>query len=84
MKKEKRKKKELIQHNVTYKKLKIKKKKKKERKRTWFIAIRNFDIYIYIYIFKCHKCRNYQINGDIYYFLEYIEIIKLLEIYIVS
>ena len=30
MKKEKRKKKELIQHNVTYKKLKI---KKKERKR---------------------------------------------------
>ena len=65
---EKRKeKKELIQHNVTYKKLKIKKKKK--RKRTWLIAIRNFDIYIYIYI-KCHQRRNYQINRDIYYFLE--------------
>ena len=40
----KKRKKELIQHNVTYKKLKIKKKK---RKRTWLIAIRNFDIYIY-------------------------------------
>ena len=39
------KKKKLIQHNVTYKKLKIKKKK---RKRTWLIAIKNFDIYIYI------------------------------------
>ena len=44
----KRKKKELIQHSVTYKKLKI---LKKERKRTWLIAIRNFDIYIYIYIY---------------------------------
>ena len=43
----KKKKKELIQHNVTYKKLKI---KKRERKSTWLIAIRNFDIYIYIYI----------------------------------
>ena len=42
----KKKKKELIQHSVTYKKLKI---LKKERKRTWLIAIRNFDIYIYIY-----------------------------------
>ena len=44
----KKKKRELIQHNITYKKLKI---LKKERKRTWLIAIRNFDIYIYI---KCH------------------------------
>ena len=24
---------------------------------------------IYIY-FKCHQCRNYQINGDIYYFFK--------------
>ena len=67
---EKRKeKKELIQHNVTYKKLKIKKKLKKERererKRTWLIVIRNFDIYF----LKCHQRRNYQINGDIYSFL---------------
>ena len=76
----KRKKKELITHNVTYKKLKIKKK----RKRTWLIAIRNLYIYIYIYVFKCHQRRNYQINRDIYCFLEQIEIIKLLEIYTVS
>ena len=46
MKKRRKKKKELIQHSVTYKKLKI---LKKERKRTWLIDIRNFDIYIYIY-----------------------------------
>ena len=51
--------------------------KKRERKRTWLIAIRNFDTYIY----KCHQRRNYQINRDIYCFLEQIEIIKLLEIY---
>ena len=44
-----KKKKKLIQHNVTYKK--ILKNKIKKRKRTWLIAIRNFDIYIYIYIF---------------------------------
>ena len=43
----KRKKKELIQHSVTYKKLKI---FKKERERMWLIVIRNIDIYIYIYI----------------------------------
>ena len=48
----------------------------------WLIAIRNFDIYIYIYI-KYHQRKNYQINGDIYCFLELIKIIKLLEIYIV-
>ena len=65
MKKRRKKKKELIQHSVTYKKLKI---LKKERKRTWLIDIRNFDIYIYIYI-KCYQHRNYQINGDIYCFL---------------
>ena len=47
-----KKKKELIQHNVTYKKLKFFFKNfKKERKRMQLIAIRNFDIYIYIYIF---------------------------------
>ena len=35
------KKKELIQRNITYKKLKIKKKRKKKekRKRTWLIAV---------------------------------------------
>ena len=49
----------------------------------WLIAIRHFDIYIYIYI-KCHQRRNYQINGDIYYFLGQIEIIKLLQIYTIS
>ena len=49
----KKKKKELIQHNVTYKKLKI---FKKERERMWLIVITNLYIYIYIYI-KCHKCK---------------------------
>ena len=53
-----KKKKELIQHNVTYKKFKIIffKKKKKEKKRTWLIAIRNVDIYIYTVSWdkKCH------------------------------
>ena len=64
----KKKKKELIQHNVTYKKLKFFKKNfKKERKRMQLIAIRNFDIYIYIYIL-------YVIN---------VEIIKLMEMYTV-
>ena len=82
-----KKKKKLIQHNVTYKK--FLKKKERERKRTWLIAIRNFDIYKYIYIyiyifFKCHQRKNYQNNGDIYCFLEQIEIINLLEIYIIS
>ena len=62
----KKKERELIQHNITYKKLKI---LKKERKRTWLIAIRNFDIYIYIF-FKCHQRKNYQINEDIYCFLD--------------
>ena len=62
----KKKKKELIQHNVTYKKFKIYKKREKENvvdsyKEFW---------YIYIYIYICHQRRNYQINGDIYYFLE--------------
>ena len=41
----KKKKKKLIQHNVTYKKQKNTK-IKNERKRTWLIVIRNFDIYI--------------------------------------
>ena len=68
MNEKRKRKKELIQHNVTYKKLKIKERERereREREKTWLIAIRNFDIYIYIL-------------NDIN-----VEIIKLMEIYTV-
>ena len=48
----KKKKKELIQHNVTYKKLKIKKKlKKRERERERENVVDSYNEFIYIYIY---------------------------------
>ena len=60
---------------------------KKEKEKENVVDSYKEFCYIYIYIykyFKCHQLKNYKINGDIYCFLEQIEIIKLLEIYIVS
>ena len=46
----------------------IKKKFKREKENMVDSYKEFWYIYIYIY-FKCHQRKNYQINGDIYYFL---------------